>query len=595
MQGGGGLLTLLDSQRVAGMRKRAHEAMQQPEQVQMGAGGLADTWYVVRRYMRRAANAVGMVRSAARALLRMSDITIHMQRADAVLKANLLQDESLDDRAYVQDHFRYFFDHMGLYELSIDGELNFDRVNPIQRGAALDADVPTLSVEYLEFLRGAKHYVPIHADAFMSLKGFIDLARCPVLFSINIDAATMLIASLIRIDTDADDLEFAAWRNLPGNNVGFYVGYNTVPLLIFDRYEMLRAALMRFRCCFTLSNERPPTSPAENRQGLLEYFDMELMPWLEKLYESLNTDALRAYPNPDAWKAAMIENMLPSKSVRDLIVENANLTVAKGEVDHQHRAQQLDLYYANLVHGASVRTALQEIWCPHNETEHSERDSEEFLKLMWKSLKDVLNESIASLPVGSSAADATNRFVASIRNVKVCASAARAFIIIAPLVHVYLLLDHVLGAGGQEDHEGGVGEEQVVPHLGQGAHGRGGAAAAPKARRRLPVGRFRQDPHFAGVLLPAPPRGVPLRLCGGRRQALLHGAAQRSAEGQHHRPPALRAVGRDRVPHALHRGERRAVHAAARDGRQPGRRRGRPPLQRLLRHDAGEPRPGRQL
>lgn len=577
------LMALLESQRVAGIRNRAREASLAPgrqqqaqgQGVTMGAGGLAEVWYVTRRNLRRAQNAVGMVTSAVRTMLRLSDTDVAAvtAQADAVISANLLL--SPDQKDLVVQHFDYFFNRMCLRELSMggDGVLNMDpaTLQPIDRGAALAATEPTLSVEYLEFLRAQKNYVPIHGDAFLSLKGFIDLARCPVLFSIDVDAAAMLISSLIRLDTDGDDTELAEWRTRGNMLDGFQAAYKVVPVLIFDRYEMLRAALARFRCCFVLSNERPqPTMrPAPNRQKLLEYFDMELVPWLDKLYESLNMEALRAYPSPDAWKAAMIENMLPAKSVRDLIVENAKLTVAKGEVDHQYRAQQLDLYYANLVHGASVRAPLQEIWCPHNETEHSERDSEQFFRLMWTSLKDVLDESIASLPVGSSAADAINRFVASIRNVKeakkimkevgvllTCAFPASSlfFCSLLPVRH------HVpFGAG--------VGEEPVVPHLGPGAHDRGGAAAAPPSRRRLPVGgRFRKDLPPRGMLLPAPPRGVSLRVCGGRGQALLLGAAERPAKGQHHRPPALRAVGRDRVPHALHGGERGQVQAAARDG-----------------------------
>lgn len=394
----------------------------------MGAGAaggrLADTWYILRRYMRRTVNAVGMVTSAARALLRLNDVDIatHMADADAILKANLALQASQTQCEYVRNHFRYFFDRMGLYELSIDGELNVDPVSiaVFSRPAQVIHDtVPTLSVEYLEFLRTIKHFVAIHGNAFISLKGFIDLARCPILFSIDVDAAGLLIASLLRLDTDAQDVELAEWRQQrAGQFEAFFDNYRVTPLLVFDRYELLRTALMRFRCCFALSNERDSTRPAEHRQRLREYFDMELVPWLEKLYEGANLDTRQAYPNVDSWKSAMIENILPAKSVRDLIVENAKLTVAKGEVDHQHQAQQLDLFYANLVHGAGVRIPLQEIWCPHNEMEHSESDSEEFFKIMWKALKDVLDESVASLPVGSSAADATNRFVSSIRNVK---------------------------------------------------------------------------------------------------------------------------------------------------------------------------------
>ena len=49
------------------------------------------------------------------------------------------------------------------------------------------------------------------------------------------------------------------------------------------------------------------------------------------------------------------------------------------------KALQLDAYYATMVRGASVNTALTpNIWCPHDELEHTGKENEDFFKAMWK-------------------------------------------------------------------------------------------------------------------------------------------------------------------------------------------------------------------
>lgn len=67
-------------------------------------------------------------------------------------------------------------------------------------------------------------------------------------------------------------------------------------------------------------------------------------------------------------------------------------------------AQQQDLYYANLVHGASVRTPLSEIWSPNNEMQHSDLDTSKFFDAMWSSLNSVLVSVIASQATVAAAA-----------------------------------------------------------------------------------------------------------------------------------------------------------------------------------------------
>ncbi len=65
-------------------------------------------------------------------------------------------------------------------------------------------------------------------------------------------------------------------------------------------------------------------------------------------------------------------------------------------------AQQLDMYYSNLVHGAAVKIPLGEIWCPNNELEHLDRDTNKFFHVMWGGLKEMLTQAVSNSAAVSS-------------------------------------------------------------------------------------------------------------------------------------------------------------------------------------------------
>jgi hypothetical protein len=389
---------------------------------------LLDAWLIARRTARRAANIVGMVTSAIRAMLNMNDpgMAAALTSADGILAANLADQANNNKAQFVRESFDYFFAKMGLQETYGGGQLNVDELtgNAIAMKAAV-----TLSRAYLDELRTKSDvFKAMHGGTFISIKAFVDLARCPVIFSVGPDAAALLISSVLFVEDDrTKNTAFDTWLRASqqgmvtqalGGIVLFEQQYSISPVLIFDRYEMIRTALMRFRCGFTLSNERSAANPVKERAAIAQFFDMDLNSWVKTLYESTSPFAKEKYKTLEEWTDAVVEHILPPKSVRDIMVQNMRLAVVKSGPQVETQAQQLDLFYANLVHGASVRTPLQEIWCPHNEMEHSLRDSEEFFRVMWKGLQEVLEDSIERLPDGSSAADVTNAFIESIRNVK---------------------------------------------------------------------------------------------------------------------------------------------------------------------------------
>lgn len=65
------------------------------------------------------------------------------------------------------------------------------------------------------------------------------------------------------------------------------------------------------------------------------------------------------------------------------------------------KALQLDAYYATMVRGSCVKIPLTpDIWCPHDELQHAEVETQNFFRVMWKVFS--LSLSISALHIGES-------------------------------------------------------------------------------------------------------------------------------------------------------------------------------------------------
>jgi hypothetical protein len=135
------------------------------------------------------------------------------------------------------------------------------------------------------------------------------------------------------------------------------------------------------------------------REALSAYFDMDFIPWIELVIQNIPDSAKDHLKDPLARETFMkeiIQMCYPPPSISACI--NENIQYMHMGNDNNHKAQRMDMYYANLVHGASIKVPLSEIWRPDNEMEHSEYDTNEFFRVMWKGLEQVLVQARA-IPV----------------------------------------------------------------------------------------------------------------------------------------------------------------------------------------------------
>ena len=161
---------------------------------------------------------------------------------------------------------------------------------------------------------------------------------------------------------------------------------------------MVKRAVARIRSNFLQS-----VGIGSQEKGRIdEFFDMEFNIWVDMLVQKHGKKIIKE--GLDENRDELIRYLKPTKSTADFMKRVQELSDKSDTQEHKKMVpQRYDLYYANLVHGASVRIPMTEIWCAANEMEHSERDTDVFFKVMWKGLRDVLDTSIrAQMPILSS-------------------------------------------------------------------------------------------------------------------------------------------------------------------------------------------------
>jgi hypothetical protein len=292
----------------------------------------------------------------------------------------------------------------------------------------LQPSILTFSKDYVQSLRSQKIFKEVDHDLYISTAAFVDLARCPVVFCIPDSSFHSILCLIGRRDKNrADDNDFAEWYN---NNLAADLN---LPYMreVVDTAAATKANLMQLRASFMVSPDSKIVDMTllDKFQNLRDYFDMEFMPWVDLIlthmqpgdgFDELKNDTKQM----DGLKNVLIQSMMPPMSVETCIQQASaeRMAALKGESTGR-QAQLLDLYYANLVHGASVKVPLGEIWRPNNEMEHSESDTSSFFNVMWTGLKKVL-ERVNTPPAlgqgggGVAMAEYTDQLLRSVNRVK---------------------------------------------------------------------------------------------------------------------------------------------------------------------------------
>lgn len=162
---------------------------------------------------------------------------------------------------------------------------------------------------------------------------------------------------------------------------------------VYNPGALIKRAVARIRSSFMIDGDGYQRGGAKKLQTE-EFFNMDYNVWLGIIHnQHLTKEGMIHFPTVDS----MVAVLKPPATIRAFITAFDKKHSKTHPLDEQAvESQQLDLYYANLVHGASIRVPLAEIWCAANEMEHSDRDTGEFFAVMWKGLRDVLDTSITS-------------------------------------------------------------------------------------------------------------------------------------------------------------------------------------------------------
>lgn len=251
------------------------------------------------------------------------------------------------------------------------------------------------SREYLQSLRRDDYFVRVAYDFYISTAAIIDLCRSPAFFALSHESGTNLLKAICRQHATKDTRgeSFSSWVDSVGNLLEEDANLMANQTMLFDLLSMVRRGVCILRSTFLLS--RLVKDEARVRD-LKDYLSMEYDVWIREILKNHWKTEKGADQTADDIDD-VVTGMMHVDPVIEMMVRSVD-KVREEEAVSEHRALapiKMDLFYANLVHGAAVRIPFTEIWCANNEVEHSEADSERFFKVMWGSLEEVIRSSLA--------------------------------------------------------------------------------------------------------------------------------------------------------------------------------------------------------
>lgn len=137
-------------------------------------------------------------------------------------------------------------------------------------------------------------------------------------------------------------------------------------------------------------------------------FDLGYDQWIAELWNSLDKSKKAAAAAADAGDGKFSSYGQFETFIRRLILPNNEYTIShlaiktawEGEEEEQQHASgtssslkealQRDSYYATMIRGSCVKIPLTpDIWCPHDELQHTGEETQRFFEVMWEGLDEV--------------------------------------------------------------------------------------------------------------------------------------------------------------------------------------------------------------
>ena len=180
---------------------------------------------------------------------------------------------------------------------------------------------------------------------------------------------------------------------------------NVKTMLYYKNGNLIRACLSALRGSLgvDLQSDESDVRKNFNRGGNSQFEELTYEEWIRALWDNLPSCVKIRAPSSDGDTFLTFERFeMFEQTVRHKVMPNMNQSIShlvlktawegenmdeKGNWIHSElqRALQLDSYYATMVRGSCVKVPLTpDIWCAHNEMEHTGEETTHFFQVMWK-------------------------------------------------------------------------------------------------------------------------------------------------------------------------------------------------------------------
>ena len=300
-------------------------------------------------WLRRVAAAVGLVKK---------NVRVESTRlANTLLTTNISND--LDKSQRVYDALRLFDGQFLPRELggsfnTSDGDSPFPENN---------AHV-TLSKEFLESIALRDQFTLLPDGNYISWASFIYLCRCPVVLSLDEGTMGKLLKCISHNPDRISSQVFQQWLQTDAvkqfRSPDLEKSMETLDVM-YGGGVLIQRAIMNLRSVFLIQGQ---DNRSANRGPLASFFNVEYELWAKELIDNhINPEIKKDIPE----STFMLSLLRPARAVIKSVEVLARIEASVNSMDNdavRNEAQQLDLFYANLVHGAAVRVPMSDVWAP---------------------------------------------------------------------------------------------------------------------------------------------------------------------------------------------------------------------------------------
>ena len=293
------------------------------------------------------------------------NISQDMASADTVSNALAQFDKHFMPRELQGQWVNSFFVHAPFLHLaaaSVAGYLNTDNS---EDALPENNNNITFSREFLQSISLKEKFVMTPQGTFITWAAFIHLCKCEAVLALSDKS---MLAILISMSYNPEDMDavFDAWCEEVGRSK-YMTNYDldkqtTMINIMFGSVALMKRAITNFRSVFLIQGENKSL-----QQGDLAIFlNMDYQVWLRELWDE-HVPTCRKAECQNNFEIFFRKVGTPASAAIRMVQVHAEAQMALHGTSNDvfEEAQRLDLFYANLVHGAAVRVPMSEVWTPN--------------------------------------------------------------------------------------------------------------------------------------------------------------------------------------------------------------------------------------